>query len=294
MKKQEPEKTKRSRYFYAYLEGWISIAVNLILFGMKYWVGFMTGSIAIIADAWHTLSDSFTSIVILVGTRASRKPSDKEHPFGHGRIELIASVIIGVLLVVVGFNFIVESVQKLRLHAQSTFSNAAVWVFAASLLSKEGLAQFSIWGGKKSGIAALRADGWHHRSDAIASAAILAGIFIGRYAWWVDGVLGIVVSLFIIYAAVQILREGISPLLGEAPGEKLEREIIKIANEVTGRDIQVHHLHIHRYGNHTEMTFHIYLPGVTQLRDAHALASCLEESIRHRLHIESTIHIEPE
>jgi len=97
----------------AYLEGIVSIFLNIILFALKYWVGVITGSIAIIADAWHTLSDSLTSLVVIIGAKVSSKPADKEHPFGHGRAESIASIIIGVLLFGVGLNFLFDAIQKL-------------------------------------------------------------------------------------------------------------------------------------------------------------------------------------
>lgn len=95
-------------------EGWISVVVNSLLFIVKFWAGLATGSIAIIADAWHTLSDSLTSIVVVVGVKVSAKPADNEHPFGHGRAELIAAMIIGVLLSVVAFNFVLQGVERLR------------------------------------------------------------------------------------------------------------------------------------------------------------------------------------
>ena len=97
--------------FYGYLEGWMSIIVNLILFIVKYWAGIVTGSVAIIADAWHSLSDSLTSVVVIVGVKISSKPADKEHPFGHGRAELISAIVISILLATVGLNFIIESIK---------------------------------------------------------------------------------------------------------------------------------------------------------------------------------------
>jgi cation diffusion facilitator family transporter len=99
--------------YLALWEGWLSIIINTLLFGLKYWVGITTASIAIIADAWHTLSDTFTSLVVLWGARSSARPPDKKHPFGHGRIEVIASVIIGAILATVGLNFFIESIRRL-------------------------------------------------------------------------------------------------------------------------------------------------------------------------------------
>ncbi len=173
-------KSKTRQLMYA--EGWLSIAINLTLFALKYWAGIATGSVAIVADAWHTLSDSLTSLMVIVGAKLSSRPADRDHPFGHGRVEIIVSIIIGVLLVVVGFNFFLESVQKLRENESANFNTLAAVVFALSVVLKEALTRFAFWAGKKTGARSLIADGWHHRSDSVASALILLGIAVGRYA----------------------------------------------------------------------------------------------------------------
>ena len=103
------EVKKRSPNFFAYFEGWLSIGINILLFALKYWAGVVSGSVAIIADAWHTLADSITSIIVLIGTKTSEKPPDNKHPFGHGRAEIIAAFIIGVFLAFIAFEFFLES-----------------------------------------------------------------------------------------------------------------------------------------------------------------------------------------
>lgn len=197
----------------AYLQGWISIIVNGLLFILKYWAGFVTGSLALMADAWHTLSDSLSSIIVVIGTKISNKPPDKEHPFGHGRAELIAAIIIGVILGLIGFEFARDSIARLANHGSVVFGKFAIWVTVISIVVNECLAQFSFWAGRTTGNPALKADGWHHRSDAISSLIILVGIFAGSYFWWIDGVLGLIVSLLIFYAAYEIIKEGTDPLL---------------------------------------------------------------------------------
>ena len=117
-------------------EGWLSIIINTLLFGIKYWVGITTASIAIIADAWHTLSDSFTSLVVLWGAKSSALPPDRKHPFGHGRIEVIASVIIGAILATVGLNFLIESIKRLANQEPAAFKPLAILVFAVSVILK--------------------------------------------------------------------------------------------------------------------------------------------------------------
>ena len=176
-----------------FFEGWLSIGVNTVLFVLKYWAGITTGSIAIIADAWHTLSDSISSIIVILGDKVKKKPADAKHPFGHGRAELIATLLIGVFLAIVAFTFLSESINRLQNHRSITYSTLALSIIILSVILKELLAQFSQWAGKKINSSVLYADAWHHRSDAIASALILVGIILAPYFWWIDGVLGIIV-----------------------------------------------------------------------------------------------------
>jgi len=273
-------------------EGWLSIFVNTLLFGLKYWVGITTGSIAIIADAWHTLSDSFTSLVVLWGAKTSGRPPDKKHPFGHGRIEVIASVIIGAILATVGLNFLIESIRRLANQEPAAFKSLAIVVFAVSVVLKEALARFSITSGRKTDSRSLIADGWHHRSDAIASALILVGILVGRHFWWIDGVLGIAVSLVIFWATFDILRISISTLIGEQPDAGLVDRLRGLVNEIVDFDVDLHHLHLHHYGQHKELTFHISLPQDLKLREAHQIAHTLETRILERMGLETTIHVD--
>lgn len=277
----------------AYQQGWISILVNGLLFAFKYWAGLVTGSLALMADAWHTLSDSISSIIVLIATRISNKPPDKEHPFGHGRAELIAAIIIGVILALIGFEFAKDSILRLINHESVVFGKFAIWVTAISVVVKEALAQFSFWTYRKTGNASLKADGWHHRSDAISSIVILVGIFAGSYFWWIDAVLGLVVSMLIFYAAYEIISEGTDPLLGEKPETQLMDDLKTIALDTCGMDTHIHHVHVHRYGEHVELTMHIKLPKNTTLEHAHSIADGIEVEIMNRLNIDATIHMEP-
>jgi len=260
---------------------------------MKYWVGIISGSIAIIADAWHTLSDSISSIILLIGAKWTTKPADKEHPFGHGRAELIAALIIGVILAIIAFNFLMESITRIRYHKSTIFGTTAIWVMLVSIFLKEGITQYALWAAKKTGYKSLKADAWHHRSDALASGLILLGIFLAPYFWWMDGVLGIMVALLIFYVVYDILKETINPLLGEVPSEKIVVQIKEICNKKTHIPVNMHHFHIHNYGQHTEITFHIRLSGTLTLEESHHIASEMESAIREELNMEATIHMEP-
>ena len=285
--------SKKNKIFLGYLEGIISVFLNTFLFGLKYWVGVKTFSIAIIADAWHTLSDSLTSLVVIIGFKISSKPADKEHPFGHGQAEIVSSVIIGTMLAIVGFNFLIASIQRFTNQQSAVYGTSAIIVFVISVTVKEGLAQFSIRTGKKIDARSLIADGWHHRSDALVSLMVLAGIFAGRYFWWVDSVMGIIVSLVIFYTTYLILKESISSLIGEVPADDFKKEIEKIVTDSVSQDVLLHHLHCHKYGDNKELTFHIMLPAEMKLDEAHRISEKLEDKIREKMEIETTIHIEP-
>ena len=277
-----------------YIAGWISIIGNILLFVVKYWAGVNSASVALIADAWHTLSDSISSIIVLIGLRTATKTRNKSRPFGYGRAELIASLIVGILLAIVSFEFLKDSFIKLLNHETAKYGNIAIIVTAASIIVKEAMAQYSFYIGKITSSRALKADGWHHRSDAISSAVILVGIFFGSYYWWIDGVLGIIVSILLFYTSYEILKESISPLIGEKTNEELVAKIRNYANHCYERDMNIHHIHTHTYGDHIEVTFHMVFPDNITLQDAHDDATMLEHKIFNDLGIHATIHMEPE
>ncbi|MCK5729472.1 MAG: cation transporter, partial [Draconibacterium sp.] len=269
-------------------EGWLSIIGNIFLFVLKYWAGIVTGSIALIADAWHTLSDSVSSVIVLIGGKISQKPADEEHPFGHGRAEHIAAIIIGVLLAIVAFDFIVSSIEKFGTHEKTVFGTIAWIVTIVSILVKEGMAQYAFWAAKKANSSILRADGWHHRTDALSSVVILIGIAVGKYFWWTDAVLGFIVAIMIGYASFEILSKEIKSLLGERPSDDLLLSIRETAQKACKTKLHIHHIHLHNYGNHTEMSCHIKLPPEMQLNEAHEICNTVELAIKEKFGYIST------
>ncbi|WP_430811429.1 MULTISPECIES: cation diffusion facilitator family transporter [unclassified Carboxylicivirga] len=269
-----------------------SIFLNVFLFIIKFWAGMVSSSVAIIADAWHTLSDSISSVAVLIGLKVSAKPADRQHPFGHGRAEVLASVIVSMLLAIIGFSFLKESVVKLQDRSDVNYGTLALVVTFVSMLIKEFMAQYSIRIGKKTNSKSMVADGWHHRSDAISSLVILVGIFLGRYYWWIDGVLGILVSLLLFYTSYSILKDNLSHLLGESIEDDLRKEIITMAGDVADIDLYPHHFLVHQYGNHTEMTLHIRLPADYTIHHAHEIATAYEQIIKERTNIQATVHID--
>ncbi len=278
---------------YIIREGWLSIIGNIFLFILKYWAGIVTGSIALIADAWHTLSDSVSSVIVLIGGKISQKPADDEHPFGHGRAEHIAAIIIGVLLAIVAFDFILGSIEKFGTHEKTVFGTIAWVVTILSIFVKEGMAQYAFWAAKKADSSILKADGWHHRTDALSSVVILVGIAVGKYFWWTDAVLGFIVAIMIGYASFEILSKEIKSLLGEQPSDELLLSIRGTAQKACKTQLHIHHIHLHNYGNHTEMSCHIKLPSEMPLNEAHEICSKIEAAIQNEFGFISTIHPEP-
>ncbi|HBI80362.1 MAG TPA: cation transporter [Bacteroidales bacterium] len=275
-------------------EGWISIGVNTLLFILKYWAGIVTGSLALIADAWHTLSDSISSVVLLVGIKYSRKPADQHHPFGHGRSELVASLLIGAMLTFVAFYFASEGIGKLRNREGTTYGTLAIVVTIISILLKEGLAQVAFYISRRTGSISVNADGWHHRSDALSSVVVLVGIFIGKYFWWIDGTLSIIVALLILYSGIKVITDSAEVILGEVPTDDLVEKVKEIIFRQGFGKMEAHHFHIHNYIMHQELTFHVRLPNLMTIEQAHKIISNIEDVIRTELGIDATIHVEPE
>jgi len=276
-----------------YTEGIVSILVNTILFGLKLWAGIVSGSIALIADAWHTLSDSISSVVVIIGVKLSSRKPDKEHPFGHGRWEQIAAIFIGFILAIVAYNFFVDSIERFSDHETVKFGTLAIIVTIISILGKEALAQYAFYLARKTDNISIKADGWHHRSDAVSSVLVLIGIFFAKRFWWVDSILGIIISLLLFYATFVIVKEAINRLLGEKPSEELISKVRTIIREKYSNEMSSHHFHIHNYITHQELTFHIKLDNSMNLETAHKIATEIENSIHEKLGIVATVHMEP-
>ena len=276
-----------------YREGLVSVILNLLLFVLKYYAGIASASLALIADAWHTLSDSLTSLVVILGIKLSSKKPDKEHPFGHGRWEQISALIIAILLALIGVEFMKDAIAKLRGHEAADFGWLAYLATVASIVLKEGLARYAFYIARKTGNAAVKADGWHHRSDALSSLMVLAGLFLSPYFWWIDSVLGMLISFMLFYAAYGIIREAVNKILGEEPSEEVIGKVEQIVKAEMGNVAYPHHYHIHHYGDHIEFTFHIKVPGEETVEEAHRKATLIEMQIKTDLKIDATIHIEP-
>jgi cation diffusion facilitator family transporter len=277
-----------------YLEGWVSVAINTVLFVVKYFYGTLYNSIAIVADSIHTLSDSLTSVIVILGFWVSYRAADEEHPFGHGRAELIATLIIASMLIMVGIDFAQRSVSKLLSGEGLIFNWILIVVLTISAVIKEAMALWAMALGRRYNATSIIADAWHHRSDAIATALLAIALVFGGSLWWLDGVLGIAVSALILMTGAKLILDSSSELLGKAPSVKDVEKLKNLVTNVNPLIKDVHHIHMHRYGEHVEVTLHIKVGNKMSVQEAHEIASNVEKRIKEALGWEATVHIEPE
>lgn len=276
-----------------YIEGIVSIVTNTVLFILKLWAGIITGSIALTADAWHTLSDSISSIIVVIAVKLSSKKPDKEHPFGHGRWEQIAALFIAFLMAIIAYDFLKDSIIQFKHRESTEFGTIAIVVTIISIIIKEALAQYAFYIGRKTDNVSIKADGWHHRTDALSSVVVLVGIMFAKQFWWIDSVLGVIISFMLFYATYQIAKEAITKLLGEKPRRDLIDKIKNSIKPLHNGDLQLHHFHIHNYVAHQELTFHIKLDNNLSIESGHKIATDIENIIHEQFEIIATLHVEP-
>ena len=283
------------RAAYGTLSGVVGIVVNLLLFVGKFIAGTVSGSIAVSADAFNNLSDAGSSIVSLVSFRIAAKPADRDHPFGHARIEYIASMIVSFLVLLVGFEIVSDSVKKI-ISRESTliFSILTVTVLSVSILAKLWLALFNYRLGKKIGSEVMRATAVDSLSDTLSTAAVLVATLIFRFTGLdIDAWVGLAVALFIFWAGIRILRETQNSLLGEAPVKEVTDAIDRIVSGYPAI-LGIHDMMIHSYGpGHSFASFHAEVDGADDVYESHDVIDEVERRIRDELSIVCTIHMDP-
>jgi len=278
---------------YGSLEGWVSIVLNILLFAVKLAAGISVRSIALIADAVHTLADSATSVVVIIGFKIAQKPSDKKHPFGHGRMEPIATLIVSVLLFVAGVELLEKSFHSIFHTQASPASTAVILLILGTAVIKELMTRFSFELGEIIDSDTLKADAMHHRTDVIATILVVVALVASRYGYdRVDGVMGLLVSFIIFYTAVGIARDAINSLLGEAPSRETVRRFEKTARSHEGV-LGVHDVICHRYGQTSIISLHIEVSDKATAMDLHALSERVEEELAGIFGSMMVVHIDP-
>ncbi|MBR0025686.1 MAG: cation transporter, partial [Clostridia bacterium] len=218
IKNPEDTSSPSVREAYGVLAAFVGVVINLLLCAAKFIVGMWSGSIAIQADAANNLSDIGSSVVTFIGFKAANRPADKEHPFGHARVEYIAALVVSFLILLVAFELGKESVSKILNPTPVEYSPVTMVVLAISILGKLYLGSFTRKVGKRIDSSALAASTMDSICDVISTGAILISTVIGYFTNLnLDGYIGILVALFVLYAGISILKETVSPLMGEAP-----------------------------------------------------------------------------
>jgi cation diffusion facilitator family transporter len=282
------------REAYGRLAGAVGIITNALLCLLKGALGFATGSIAIIADAFNNLSDAAASLITLIGFKLAAKKGDKQHPYGHARMEYMTGVLIAALIILLGFQLLVESFKKALNPAPVSFGIPMAALLAVAILVKVWQAAFNFTLAKRSKSTALRATGMDSRNDVIVTSAVLLAYVIQHITGVaVDGYMGILVAAFIIYSGVMLIKETMDPLLGAAPDPDLVK---KIGGIITSRDgvLGIHDLIVHDYGpGRMFASVHIEVPAANDIIASHEIIDDLEKEIYRDLGIEIVGHLDP-
>ncbi len=282
------------REAYGTLAGIIGIICNMILFSTKLTIGFLMNSIAISSDAFNNLSDIGSSMVALIGAKLSGKDPDFEHPYGHGRFEYIASLIISFIIMLVGIELLKSSFDKVLNPDPITFNPILIAILVLSILIKVWMFSYNRYIGHKIDSGVNRATAADSLNDVIATSAVVLTTLIGQvFELYLDGYAGVVVSLLIIYAGFQIAKDTVNVLLGMSPSEEVVEAIntiIKGNSNIVG----VHDLKVHDYGpGRTVASVHAELSDQTNLVKAHSIIDGLEKKIFKELGIDIVIHVDP-
>ncbi|WP_282918696.1 cation diffusion facilitator family transporter [Porphyromonas macacae] len=297
----ETEKPVREREIYkATIVGSV---VNLLLLVFKFTAGIVGHSAAMIADAVHSLSDFVTDVIVIVFVRISNKPQDKEHDYGHGKYETMATVIIGLLLLAVGFGLLwtaASSIYAFFVKGESPGEPGMVALIAAlvSILFKEGLYRYTVRVGRKVDSQAVVANAWHHRSDALSSvgAAIgIGGAILLGDGWQVlDPVAALVVSFFIMKVSVELLVPSVEELLEKSLPDEVEQQIEETLLSFPGVS-EPHHLRTRRIGSYYAIEVHVRMDGRMSLEEAHAKTTAIECRLKEMFGRSTliNIHVEP-
>ena len=275
------------------IESWVSLLGNTILTLLKLFFGIMTSSLALIADAVHSASDIFSSLVVLIGFIMAGKKADSEHPHGHGRTEYLAGLIIGVMLVGAGGSFIYSASSRLSENIIASPSIASMIMIIVVIILKELMYHFSIHLGQMIDSDALKGDAWHHRSDSLSSGLVLvalAGGYFGFHA--LDTLFGIAIAFFLIYTGLKIMHRSYNKLLGAAPNSELKQGIVNCAMEIKGV-MDAHRLEVHDYGSWKVITIHVVVSGYLSLDEAHEIAQTVEDHVSSKYHCNAIVHLDP-
>lgn len=279
---------------YGHLSSLVGIIVNVFLFAIKFLVGRIFHSVAITADAVNNLSDAGSSIISYISFKISGRPADKEHPFGHERIEYLASSVVGILIIMLGFELLRTSFGKILQPDVISFSLVTVGVLVFSILAKFWLYKFNDGLGQRINSSLMRATAADSFSDVLATSSVLLSTLLSPLLnFQLDGYMGVAVSLLIMYSGVNILKEMWDTLLGQKPSEKLVQRLEEAINRYEGV-LGIHDLVIHSYGPRRFFaTVHVEVDARKDILASHDLIDNIEREVSKELDIHLVIHMDP-
>lgn len=294
IKNYEDVTEPKVRESYGKLAGIVGIISNLILCLSKLAIGFLIHSISIIADGVNNLADASSSIITLIGFKLAAIPEDEEHPYGHARIEYLTGLFVSILIILLGVKLLTTSFQKVLHPDPLEFSYISIGVLIFAIIVKIWQSSFNVKIGNTINSSALKATGADSRNDVISTSAVLISVIIGKLTGFqLDGYMGCLVALFIIYSGVQLIKETSSPLLGQAPDPKLVSEI---ENRITSFEgvLGIHDLAVHDYGpSRIFASVHIEVDAFADLIASHDMIDNIERNISHDLKIHLVAHMDP-
>lgn len=287
-------KNPNIRKKYGELGSFVGIFSNVFLFFIKLTLGIFINSIAIIADSFNNLSDSLSSIITLFGFKLAAKPADKEHPFGHGRIEYISGLIVSIIILLIGFEFFKTSIFKIFNPENISFSYISIIILFITVFIKIWQSLFNKHIGTLINSHSLIATAIDSRNDVLITLTTILSLFILKFFHLnLDGYFGVIVSCFLIYSGYNLSKETLSPLLGEAIDSELAEKIKNISLSFD-RVLGVHDILIHNYGpNKSIASLHVELPIHMDIGTAHEIIDEIENKVKKELDIFLTIHLDP-
>ena len=282
------------RESYGKFAGVVGIISNLFLCIMKILIGVFSGSIAIIADGINNMADASSSIITLVGFRLASKPEDEDHPYGHARIEYLTGLFVSILIIVLGVQLFKTSLEKIFNPDTLEFSYITIITLVIAIAVKLWQSLFNISIGKKINSLTLIATGADSRNDVIATSAVLVSVLVVKFTGLqIDGYMGCLVALFIIWSGIQLVRDTISPLLGEAPDDDLVKAITETVKKEPGI-LGIHDLMVHNYGpGKIFASIHVEVDADGDLMKSHDMIDNIERIVTESLRIEFVIHMDP-
>ena len=294
IKDHKNTKHASTRRAYGTLASVVGIVLNIILSLVKLAVGVACGSVSITADATNNLSDAGAQIVSLVSFKISAKPADRDHPFGHARIEYVASMIVSFLILHIGFDLLMESVNKIKDPEPVEFSAVSLVILSVSILCKLWLCVFNRRIAKKIDSSVMRATSADSLSDAVATAAVLISMLITRFTnFQTDAYMGVAVSVLILIAGVKILNDTKNSILGSAPEPEVVEGIVSLVKEYP-EILGIHDMIVHNYGaGNTIASLHAEVDGSQDVFYTHDVIDTVEKRIYHELGVLATIHLDP-